>query len=255
MASAIKKQLFTYTDGSALWEVSARWLTSIPVWEGNRVMDDAHYADLAASITDPRQIQGPFSVVEYVAEDGSRQRKIVDGQHRQAVLAAYFSTLAEKTSAETDTATDWPVLVRRYVVADHAAVVTIFQQINHAKPMEYRGSPTERLHDIVRALTREFIGERAKGGIVALIRTGCNRPALSVEHLETAIKSYRLHERQDLTPTAIVEHARKMNGLYAEDPGRIPMAAVSASIMGKAEEFGFYLGLDPKCAWLAGLCL
>lgn len=247
-STTTKTYLFTYTDGSTLWQVSARWLATIPVWEGNRVMDEAHLADLTAAITDPRQIQGPFSVVEYVAEDGSRQRKIVDGQHRQAVLAHYFAAAA---SADDD----HQVLVRRYEVADHAAVVTIFQQINHAKPMEYRGSPTERLHDIVRAMSREFIGERAKGGLVALVRASCNRPALSVEHLETALKAYRIHERSDLTPAAVVEHARKMNGLYAEDPVRIPVAAVSASIRDKADEYGFYLGLDPKCAWLAGLCI
>jgi hypothetical protein len=239
-----KTHLFTYTDGSTLWSVSARWLIDIPVWEGNRVMDNKHLADLTAAITDPRQIQGLFSIVEYVAEDGTRQRKIVDGQHRQAVLAASISD-----------SSDWPVLVRRYTVTDHTAVVTIFQQINHAKPMEYRGSPTERLHDIVRAMTREFIGEKAKGGLVALIRNGCNRPALNIEHLEKAIKSYRLQERTDLTPHDIIEHARKMNGLYAEDPARIPMAPVSVSIMDKAIEYGFYLGLDPKCSWLAGLCI
>jgi hypothetical protein len=247
-----KSHLFTYTDGSSLWQVSARWLANIQVWEGNRVMDETHLAALTAAITDPRQIQGPFSVVEYAAEDGSRQRKIIDGQHRQAVLIHYFATEGE---GEGEGETDFPVLVRRYTVADHAATITIFQQINHAKPMEYRGSPTERLHDIVRAMCREFIGERSKGGIVALIRTGCNRPALSVEHLETALKAYRIHERGDLTPAAIVEHARKMNGLYAEDTSRIPVASVTASILTKAEEYGFYLGLDPKCSWLAGLCI
>jgi hypothetical protein len=242
-----KTQLFTYTDGSSLWEVSARWLADIQVWEGNRVIDEAHLVALKAAITDPKEIQGPFSVVEYVAEDGSRQRKIVDGQHRQAVLSHYFTTTSEDI--------DFPVLVRRYTVADHTAVVTIFQQINHAKPMEYRGSPTERLHDIVRAMTREFIGERNKGGLIALIRAGCNRPALSIEHLETALKVYRIHERADLTPAAIVEHAHKMNGLYAEDTARIPVASVTASIKNKADEYGFYLGMDPKCAWLAGLCI
>lgn len=247
MTTPIKTLLFTYTDGSGLWQVSARWLASIPVWEGNRVMDEAHLADLTASITNPQEIQGPFSVVEYTAEDGSRQRKIVDGQHRQAVLARYFATVPE--------APDFHVLVRRYTVADHAAVVTIFQQINHAKPMEYRGSPTERLHDIVRAMAREFIGEKAKGGLIALVRSGCNRPALSTEHLETALKAYRIHERSDITPAAVVEHARKMNGLYAEDPARVPVSSVSISIKNKADEYGFYLGLDPKCAWLAGLCI
>lgn len=245
---APKTQLFTYADGSSLWQVSARWLATIPVWEGNRVMDEAHLADLTAAITNPQEIQGPFSVVEYVAEDGSRQRKIVDGQHRQAVLAHYFAAMASAGD-------DHPVLVRRYTVPDHAAVVAIFQQINHAKPMEYRGSPTERLHDIVRAMTREFIGERAKGGLVALVRSGCNRPALSTEHLETALKAYKIHERADLTPAAVVEHARKMNGLYAEDPARIPIASITATILTKATEYGFYLGLDPKCAWLAGLCV
>jgi hypothetical protein len=246
----IKTHLFTYTDGSSLWQVSARWLANIQVWEGNRVMDETHLADLTATITNPQEIQGPFSVVEYTAEDGSRQRKIIDGQHRQAVLAHYFATLVSG-----DEATDFSVLVRRYTVADHAAVVTIFQQINHAKPMEYHGSPTERIHDIVRAMCREFIGERTKGGLVALVRSGCNRPALSTEHLETALKAYRIHERADLTPAAIVEHARKMNGLYAEDTARIPVASVTASIIIKADEYGFYLGLDPKCAWLAGLCI
>ena len=242
-----KIQLFTYTDGNSLWQVPARWLASIPIWEGNRVMDEAHLADLIASITNPRDIQGPFSVVEYTAEDGSRQRKIIDGQHRLGVIANYFITAPE--------ATDFPVLVRRYMVPDHAAVVAIFQQINHAKPMEYRGSPTERLHDIVRAMAREFIGERAKGGIVALVRSGCNRPALSTENLEMALKAYKIHERGDLTPAAVVDHARKMNGIYAEDPARIPVVSVSASIMNKADEYGFYLGLDPRCAWLAGLCV
>lgn len=245
--------LFTYTDGSSLWEVGARWLTAISVWEGNRVMDEKHLADLRDTITNPRDIQGLFSVVEYTAEDGSRQRKIIDGQHRQAVLAAHFA--ASTTSAGTVSEDDWPVLVRRYIVADHATVVSIFRQINHAKPMEYRGSPTERLHDIIYAMTREFIGERAKGGIIALVRTSCNRPALNIEHLEMAIKSYRLHERTDLTPADIVDHARKMNGLYADDPARIPMPPVSVSIMNKATEYGFYLGLDPKCSWLAGLCV
>lgn len=246
-ATPTKTHLFTYTDGSTLWQVPARWLTTIPVWEGNRVMDEAHLADLIVRITNPQEIQGPFSVVEYVAEDGSRQRKIIDGQHRQAVLAHYFSTAPEET--------DFQVLVHRYTVSDHAAVVAIFQQINHAKPMEYRGSPTERLHDIVRAMSREFIGERAKGGLIALIRSGCNRPALSTEHLETALKAYRIHERSDITPAAVVEHARKMNGLYAEDPARIPITSITASILNKAMEYGFYLGLDPKCAWLAGLCV
>ena len=246
----LKSRLFTYTDGSSLWQVSARWLANIPVWEGNRVMDEAHLASLITDITDPQQIQGPFSVVEYTAEDGSRQRKIVDGQHRQAVLSHYFEKV---TAAEEDT--DFQVLVRRYTVTDHAAVVTIFQQINHAKPMEYRGSPTERLHDIVRAMSREFIGERAKGGLVALIRAGCNRPALSTEYLENALKVYRIHERADLTPAAVVEHAHKMNGLYAEDTARIPVTSVTISIKNKADEYGFYLGLDSKCAWLAGLCI
>ena len=239
--------LFTFADGqSRLYSVSARWITTLPVWEGNRVLDDTHVAALRASIADPTQIQGPFGVVEYADDTGALQRRIIDGQHRQAVLADYFT--------ENPTVPDFPVLARRYTgITDHAAAVKIFQQINHAKPMVYKGSSTEHLHEIVTALRRAFLVDR-RGGPLQLIRHGCNRPALSVEHLDTAIKLFRIHERTDLTPADIVVHAQKMNDWFAEDHARIPVT-VSASTLARAIEYRFFLGLDPRCNWLMELRL
>jgi hypothetical protein len=149
-------------------------------------------------------------------------------------------------------AEDFPVLVRRYQIADHAAAITIFQQINHAKPMVYRGSPTERLHDIVTALSRAFLYERKDGSAVMLIRPGCNRPCLNTEHLEAALKARRILDRPELTPAVIVAHAEKMNAVYALDNTSVP-AGHTRSMMVRACEYSFFLGLDPKCGWLAGL--
>jgi hypothetical protein len=239
--------LFTFADGkSALYTISARKLVAFPVWEANRVMDQAHVSALETAIQTPKEIQGPFSVVTYVNEEtGKEENRIIDGQHRQEVLRRYF----ERVSATED----FPVLCRRYRIANHDAAVAIFQQINHCKPMVYKGSPTERLHEIVAALRRHFVVERKGGAATFLIREGCNRPALNVAHLETALKAYGIHERTDLTVQQIVDHAEKMNGMYAEDPqARVP-ARATENIWNRAIEAGFYLGLDPHCGWLAEL--
>lgn len=240
-------QLFTFTDGSLLYSVSARWFVSLPVWEANRVMDTAHVDALEAAIRTPAEIQGPFSVVTYPNEEsGKEENRIIDGQHRQEVLRRYF----DRT---TGSASDFKVLCRRYRIANHDAAVAIFQQINHCKPMVYKGSPTERLHEIVTALRKNFVSERKGGAAAFLIREGCNRPCLNIEHLQTALKVYGIHERTDLTVQQIVEHAEKENAFYAADPrGRVP-ARVTENIWSRATEAGFYLGLDPHCGWLSGL--
>jgi len=237
--------LFTYADGSKLFKLSARsFVERFPVWEGNRILDPVHVQELEDSIKSPSEIQGPFSVISYMDEDKKLQNRVIDGQHRQEVLRRYF-TRSVATS-------DFELLVHRYQITDHASAIAIFQQINHAKPMVYRGSTTERLHEIVTVLKRRFVGEKADGSMVALIRSSCNRPFLSIEALEEALKLFKIHERSDLTDEAVVTHAEAMNAFYAEDMRRIN-ARFTKNTMDRAIEYGFYLGLDPKCSWLLGL--
>ena len=214
------------------------------MWEANRTMDEAHVSSLETSIKSPTEIQGPFSVITYLDEENKQQHRVIDGQHRQAVLRRYFERNQE--------AADFDVLVRRYQIKNLSAAVTIFQQINHAKPMVYKGSSTERLHEFVTALKRRFVGENAKGAMVALIRPSCNRPFLSTETLEESLKKYGIHERTDLTVEQLIAHAESMNAFYAEDVQRLN-GRFTQSTLDRAVEYGFYLGLDPKCAWLLGL--
>lgn len=236
--------LFTFTDGSTLYQISARQLITIPVWEGNRTLDEEHVEELIRSIKNPHDIQGPFTVVEYPDDEGKSQLKIIDGQHRREVLVRHFA------SAE---AVDFTVLVRLHKIADHAAAISLFQAINNAKPMVYKGSPTERLHEFSEALRRHCVFDKGRTGLVALIRP-CStmRPFLSIDHLEEALKRYRINERADLTPSGLVDHAMGMNEFYASDPAAIPGRFTQTSLM-KAAELGFYLGLDPTCSWLAPL--
>lgn len=240
--------LFTFADGSTLHQISARRLIAIPVWEGNRTLDEEHVAELTRAIKNPHDIQGPFTVVEYPDEEGRPHRRIIDGQHRREVLVRHFGA----TSAEAPTA-DFPVIVRLHKIADHAAAIALFQAINNAKPMVYKGSPTERLHEFSEALRRHCVYDKGRTGLVALIRP-CStvRPFLSIEHLEDALKRYRIHERTDLTPQTLVDHAMGMNEFYAADPAGIPGRFTQSTLI-KAAELGFYLGLDPTCAWLSPL--
>ncbi len=250
MTTVTPALLFTFTDGSTLHSISARRLASFPTWEGNRVLDEAHVTALQASITDPSQIQGPFTVIEYPSEtvSGTFEHRILDGQHRAAVLKRHFEA--------TPIAADFAVLVRRYgttVAPTHEDAITIFQQINNAKPMLYKGSDTDRLHTITAAFQKAFIGARKSGEPLFLVRPTCNRPFLSMEVLIAALRTYKIHERTDLTPADIVAHAESINSFYAEDPtGRIPVT-VTRTMMDRAEEYAFFLGLDPKCAWLLPL--
>lgn len=247
MTTVTPALLFTFTDGSTLHSISARRLASFPTWEGNRVLDEAHVAALQASIQDPTEVQGPFTVIDYPSETvaGTFEHRILDGQHRAAVLKRHFEA--------TPTAADFAVLVRRYTGKDHAAAIAIFQQINNAKPMLYKGSDTDRLHSITAAFQKAFIGARKSGEPLFLVRPTCNRPFLSMETLVAALRTYKIHERTDLSPADIVAHAESINSFYAEDPtGRIPVT-VTRTMMDRAEEYGFFLGLDPKCAWLLPL--
>jgi hypothetical protein len=241
-------KLFEFADGSVLFSISARRLATFPTWEGNRVLDEAHVATLQASIRDPTDIQGPFTVIDYPSEvtPGTKEHRILDGQHRAAVLKRHF----ESSSTIVD---DFAVLVRRYAGRDHEAAIAIFQQINNAKPMVYRGSETERLNLITAAFQKAFVGARKSGEALFLVRPTCNRPFLSIDTLTTALRTYKIIERTDLTPADIVAHAESMNSFFAEDPvGRIPVT-VTHTMMDRAEEYGFFLGLDPKCTWLLPL--
>ena len=241
-------KLFEFADGSVLFSISARRLASFPTWEGNRVLDEAHVAALQASIRDPTDVQGPFTVIDYPSETapGTKEHRILDGQHRAAVLKRHF----ESSSAVAD---DFAVLVRRYAGRDHEAAVAIFKQINNAKPMIYRGSETERLNLITTAFQKAFVGARKSGEALFLVRPSCNRPFLSIDTLTAALRTYKIHERTDLSPADIVAHAESMNSFFAEDPvGRIPVT-VTRTMMDRAEEYGFFLGLDPKCTWLLPL--
>lgn len=237
--------IFMYADGSQLFKLTARtFVTRFPVWEANRTLDESHVSSLETSIKSPTEIQGPFSVITYLDEENKPHHRVIDGQHRQAVLRRYFE--------RNQDAADFDVLVRRYQIKDPTAAISIFQQINHAKPMVYKGSTTERLHEFVTALKRRFVGEKANGSIVALIRPNCNRPFLSTENLEESLKKYGIHERGDLTVEQLVAHAESMNAFYAEDVNRVS-GRFTKMILDRAIEYGFYLGLDPSCTWLIGL--
>ena len=84
-----------------------------PVWEANRILDEAHVADLESSIASARELQGPFSVISYTDEETKVQNRVIDGQHRQEILRRYFDKHPD--------AEDFEVLVRRYPDANHDA--------------------------------------------------------------------------------------------------------------------------------------
>jgi hypothetical protein len=238
--------LFRYTDCSVLRTASALHLaTKVPVWEANRVLDSDHVTALESAIKSIDHIQGPFTIIKYKNDaTNTEEWRIIDGQHRQEVLRRYF----ERYPATPD----FQVLCRLYNTTDHASAIKIFQAINNVKPIVYRGSPEERLHDILIGLKQFFVTNRGGSKVVPLIRPGANRPFLNETHLIEAIKAHRLHTRMEIIPQAVIDHAATKNGEWCTTPA-LSNAVYTQNILDRATEYGFFLGLDPKCSWLTGL--
>jgi hypothetical protein len=79
--------LFNASDGSKYRIVTARWLSQVPVWKGNRVIDMTHVDRIREGLKGniPLLNANPFRLA-FVKEDNDVvTRYIIDGQHRFTV--------------------------------------------------------------------------------------------------------------------------------------------------------------------------
>ena len=129
-------RLFVFQNKAILRSMSVQDLIKIPIWEGNRILDEEHKAEIAKQVGE--KIQGldiqPFHVVCYVEdqEDGGKELvyKIIDGQHRVKVIKEYCATV--------ESPVNFPVLVVEKRCADANDVIQYFKVLNHVKAIQWK---------------------------------------------------------------------------------------------------------------------
>lgn len=236
--------LHTYSDGSKLRLSSAYDLIRIPIWYGNRILDDNHLKQLQADIAGnikalDLQLFHTATFPSY-EEDGKALLKTVllDGQHRSRILNSHFQV--------TPDAENFPVLIVERRCNSEADVIDYYKLLNNSKPQEWREDPKLSAQPYVRAVEQMF----NKGKKQPLIRQGRTRkPYLSVEDLQDEFVKRRIGIAMKERPDEFAARAYQYNTKQLQ----LLEGGYSDKRLDSGVKVKFMLGLDDKFSWLDAL--
>jgi hypothetical protein len=205
--------------------MSARRLAAIPIWKGNRNIDDTHMNRISESIN--KSITeldiSPYRIVTTM-EDGEVCNYIIDGQHRISILREYF---------KNPDADDFPVIVIEKECESEEDVIKYFDTVNRTKAMYWREDPVLAANKYIAPFLKEFNKDPKK----PIISAGkVNRPYMSVDRLrEVLIEKHVVEWRT--TPIEFVARCRQINDDALEN------IDTTVSVNKRAKEMNFSLGL------------
>lgn len=237
----IKKTLFTSADGQVLGISSAKLVSTLPIWEGNRNILEDHVKDIEQSLGDDveRINHTIFRVARVNTEEGIKEY-IVDGQHRVKVLKGYF----EKNPFNTE----FDVLVAVKDFNSEAEIIQHFQDINRTRAIEWKEDPKIIANRFIKALLDEFQPPMKNGKpAIMFFRFGRTRkPYISIEVIrDRLIKKYDGH--WTITPEQFVQHAYHHNEkLYQKIMDKPNKSATDMLQV----EMGFALANDDEFNWI-----
>lgn len=237
--------LHKYSDGSCLYKMSARALCRIPIWRGNRIIDDKHVSALKESVgTYVERLDSGYRIIRYEEEDEKGQRTkqsyVVDGQHRIRVVMDALQAAGPEW--------DFIVTVTELELTSEGEVIQYFNQINHAKPILFTEDDQMIVNRFIKGIMDGFDSKWK------LIRQGgTRRPYLSVDRFrEHLLKNVTLLKRW--TVTEFVDACRKKNlqllqelKILCEKPSK------DHNTIKKSLELEFALAWDDKMKWLPSL--
>ena len=217
--------------------VSARALSELPVWKGQRLVDEEHVKTIYESLSgNIRKLSlTPYIVANIIDSDGSENKCIVDGQHRSHVLRMYFRNLH---------AEDFAVLVGESTVYSEEDSIQLFKDLNRTKSIPWKQDPVLAANAYIEALASAFNTDKKK----LCIRPGkTTKPYMSVDKLRDTLISKRVYDWKQ-TPTEFVEYAKRKNeeALLSLDFKSGELTTTEK----RAVDSKFALGLDDKFAWI-----
>jgi hypothetical protein len=184
-------------DGSILKQLSARELAAIPIWKGNRILDEGHVQFIKNTIQSIKVLDmKPYHIVIYNEEDelGAIHEVscIIDGQHRATVLRDYYNTHSpfEEGYHEFD------IFVIEKRCASEQEIIEYFNILNAQKSIEWREDPIIAANRYLAALVKKF-----NVGRQTIIRLGKTRfPYISIDTLREAAVTHRIGFQMKDTP-------------------------------------------------------
>ena len=184
--------LRTFSDGSKLRLMSAKELVTIPVWKGNRIMDEEHAKTIRKDIGNriDRLDSSVFRIIQYSELNSQNQyvlqNYLIDGQHRAHVMRTHFQ--------ETVCEPDFQVLVIEKRVESESDAIDFFNTLNNVKPQQWSHDPKLLVNKYLVALDAQFNKDKK----TQLIRMGATkRPFLSGDSLREALEKVAEKLKQD----------------------------------------------------------
>ena len=227
--------LHTYADKSTLIKINSKELSKIPIWCGQRTLDEGHKARIQKDVKDNIiLLDGSlYHLVTYPSEeDGTFQQFIIDGQHRASILHEYYE--------QNPSGTTFSVLVKEKLCSSHAEAVQYFKVLNTTKAIEWREDPKLIASTYLNSLIKEF-----PPNLFRSVKT--KRPRIHLDKLHAAMIHRRFGIGMSFTPdefaVRIVEWNEKKIESILQQESRTPLET-------EALKLNFALGLDENFGWL-----
>lgn len=236
------EHLYTYSDGSHLFKMSARALVQIPIWKGNRILDKQHVENIKNAIDNKIQtLDSGFRIIQYQENDQEsgesiKKSTVIDGQHRHSIIRDYFNT--------NPLAKDFQITVTELQVDSEEDAIEYFNKINNVKPIQYELDDNLLINKFVLKLCEAF--PKSKN----LIRqTTTRRPYLSSDKLRESLKKYMLELRKT-TPDQFTKKALKINEDTLKELTTFTSSHKEYTMVKKCIELKFALAWENQCKWV-----
>ena len=228
--------MFTASDGSRYKIISARLFSQIPVWSGNRVIDEDHVRKIEEGVRGNMMSLNlnPYRIAIITEEDGTEKQYIIDGQHRAVILKRYF---------KKEDVPDFEVLVAKKNFDNEDEIIDYFKTINTTRAIQWKEDPVMKANTQVLAVMKEF-NENPKQPMIRAGKT--TRPFLSADKLREAILKRKV-ETWTRTPMEFAEHCRNEN---EQRINGLRIKADKTDMEHRALKYNFSLGLDMALSWI-----
>ena len=243
--------LHTLHDGSILRVMGAKELIKIPVWHGNRIIDNSHVERIKSSLgSNVQKLDFGYRIVSFTEIDAGgnlvHTSCVIDGQHRHRVLCDHFSAgLCEP---------DFPVIVLEKNVSCESEIITYFKELNNQMPILWKTDPNMLANEYIKGLSEVFNAKKE----VMIRPKSTVRPYLSSEKLREALVAFGDQMKESPEEIkAFVERVLRYNAKALEDSDvsiALSTKKGQGEIIQKAAGHKFMLAVDPRLPWV-GECL
>lgn len=235
--------LHIYSDGSKLFKMSARALSRINIWKGNRIIDVDHVKNIKESINFKAYLlDSGYKIIQYNELDENdksvKKSYVIDGQHRVTVVNDYFEHIKD--------AIDFQVTVTENSVESEADAIEYFNRINNVKPIHFEEDPKLIANRYLQRLIKSY-PEKCK-----LIRNGVTRrPYLSADKFRDALV-LRMLNLKKISVEKFIEQCKLSNSniITELEIRSLNKKDKEINIINKSIELEFALAWDDKFRWL-----